>query len=402
MVLSCALISVWAGSISYGITAFVNPLVAEFGWTYLAVSLAVSLRNVEMGLLAPVAGFLSDRFGPRKVAFLGGLMCGIGFLMLSRTNSLALLYIAFIVLSVGYTGLGQSVTTTVVANWFKKKIGVATGFAVAGFGAGGILLPFMAWLIVEHGWRLCSVVLGLGTWILVLPLSLVLRHKPEKYGYWPDGEMPSFSTVDRNGIKTIHSREVDLTMARTIRTRVFWFMAFVFAVQFMVVQAVTLHIMPYGAAMNLSETTSAMVAMFIPVSSVAGRLLGGWLRDTLGSRHVLAATFLLQSLGLVFLYYGHDLWQFIAFLVFFGPAFGGANVLRSTMIREYFGRIAFGSIHGLIMAIMTLGGFIGPALAGWIFDVRGSYQVAWLIFAVTLLPAGLMVYAIRKESNDEK
>ncbi len=388
--------ALWSGSIHFGMTAFVKPIAEEFGWTYLAISLAASMSSLELGLLAPVTGFLGDRFGPRKVTFLGGLVSGVGLLLLSRTNSLAMFYIAFIILSTGLSGTGQAVTTTAVANWFKKKISQTSGFVLAGYGAGGILVPVIPWLTIQYGWRVSMVVPRLGTLLFILPLSLLLRHKPEQYGYSPDGESSTISAVSPSATRTARSAEVELTAKDAIRTKAFWLLAFAFAIHFMVMQALTLHIMPYGASVHLPEATCALMAMLIPLSTVAGRLLVGWLGDIFNKIRILPLVFFLQSFGLAFLYSGHTVWHLAAFLVLFGPAFGGGVVLRAAIIREYFGRSAFGSIQGLIIGVMTIGGIIGPAFAGWIFDTKGSYQDAWLIFAIAYLSVGVILLTTRR------
>jgi MFS family permease len=391
IVISCVVMSIWAGGINYGITSFVNPIVQEFGWTYFAVSLAASFRSVEMGILAPVTGFLADKFGSRRVAFAGGLICGIGLMMLSATQSLAMFYAGFIVLAVGLSGGGQSVTTTAVANWFKKHVGRATGFAVAGYGIGGLSLPFIAWLVVQHGWRTALVILAIATWLIILPTSLVLRHKPEQYGYSPDGEgaPPATTPMKRSGESTPVTG--DATAKSAIRTKAFWLLAMVFAIQQAGTQTVTFHIMPFTSSLGIIPAIGAVVAMFIPLSSVVGRLSLGWLSDSFGKPRMLIICFLLQSVGLVILSYGSTLWHLAAFVLLFGPAFGGGVVLRAALVRTRFGRSAFGSIQGLVIGAMTVGGLIGPSLAGAIYDARGSYQLAWLILAAASLTAALAV-----------
>jgi OFA family oxalate/formate antiporter-like MFS transporter len=380
----------WSGGIRYGFTAFIEPIAGDMGWTYLAISLAFSLRAVEIGLLGPVTGFLTDRFGPRKLTFWGSLIGGAGLLLLSRTDSLVMFYLAVIVVSLGFSGLSQSVTTTAVANWFKKKIGRATGFALAGYGIGGALLPLTASLISQHGWRLAAAVLGLGTWLFVIPLSLILRHKPEQYGYSPDGESSDTPSIIQSP-ETGTTPEIQLTAAQAMKTKAFWLLAFVFSIQFTVLQAVTLQIMPFCDSVNLSIQVSSMVAMFIPLSSIVGRLSGGWLGDIFDYRKVLVISFVLQCVGLAFLFYGYSLWQLVVFLIFYGPAFGATFVLRSAIIRKRFGVLSFGSIQGLIMGFMAVGGIVGPAFAGWVFDNWGNYRVAWLTFAVAMLVAILMI-----------
>ncbi len=402
VVLGCAIISLWAGGLFYGFTAFVNPIVAEFGWTYLTVSLAASLRSVEMGLLGPVTGFFSDRLGPRSVVALCGLVSGAGLLLLSRTGSLAMFYAGFVVLSIGFSGLGQVVTTTAVANWFRKKVGRATGLAIAGYRAGGLLLPLMVWLIAQHGWRMTLAILGFATWLVILPALLLLRHRPEQYRYLPDGESPDVRETAQSRANA-YLAEVESTASQALKTRAFWFLVLAFAIQFMVLNAVTLHVMPYFADLGFSEELAALVAMFIPLASVAGRLSLGWLGDVFDKRFVMATTFFLQALGLTFFCYdGRALWQFVIFLAFFSPAFGGALALRSAMLREYFGRRAFGSIQGLMIVVVTLGGIIGPAFAGWVFDVRGSYQLAWLSFAAITLAVVPLMLAIGKGGRGQE
>jgi sugar phosphate permease len=396
IVLSCVFISLWAGGVVYGMSAFFNPIVEEFQWSYLALSLAASLLAVELGILAPIAGFLTDRFGPRKVIFSSTLLSGTGLLLLSRVNSLLVFYIAFGILSVGLSGFGQVVTTTAVANWFDKKVGRATGFSIAGYGAGGVLMPFIVWLIAHWGWRTSFVILGISTCLILLPASLFLRHRPEQYGYLPDGEIPDPLGTTQNATEAIDSGEVALTAIRALRTKTFWLLGFALAIQLMVFNAMIVHIMPYFASIGLPRNHAALVAMFIPLSSIVGRLSFGSLGDFFDKRHLFVMCFVFEIVGLTFLSYAEALWHLISFVVFFGPSLGGTVALRSVILREHFGRKTLGSIQGLIAALMTLGAIVGPAYAGWVFDVRGGYQIAWLTFTGAILAGIPSILAIRQ------
>jgi sugar phosphate permease len=380
-------------------SAFFNPIVEEFGWTYLVVSLAASLLAVELGILAPIAGFLTDRFGPRKVIFCSTLLSGIGLFLLSRINSLLVFYIAFGILSIGLSGFGQVVTTTAVANWFDKKVGRATGFAIAGYGAGGILMPLIVWLIAHWGWRMSFAILGIATCLILLPTSLFLRHKPEQYGYFPDGEISDPPETTENETEAIYSGEVAFTAIHALRTKTFWFLGFALTIQLMVFNAMIVHIMPYFSSMGLPRGRAALVAMFIPLSSIIGRLSFGWLGDLFDKRYLLVMCLLFEIVGLAFLSYAEALWHLITFLVFFGPALGGTVALRSIILREHFGRRALGSIQGLITALMMIGALVGPAYAGWVFDVRGGYQMVWLTFIGAILAGIPVILAIRKTAK---
>jgi MFS family permease len=164
----------------------------------------------------------------------------------------------------------------------------------------------------------------------------------------------------------------------------------------MVYSAVTTHVMPYFASLGFPEGKAALVAMFIPLSTIAGRLSFGWLADVLNKKYLFAATLLLQAIGIAFFYNTHTLWQLVVFLAFFGPALGGTITLRSAILREHFGRRAFGSIQGLTTAVMTVGAIIGPAYAGWVFDISGSYKMAWLSFIAAILVGVPLILSIKK------
>ena len=144
MVGGCTIIGIWCGGISFGFTAFVKPIADDLGWSYLAISFAISLRNAELGLIAPIAGILSDRIGSGKVAFYSTLISGIGLLLLSQTTTLVLFYTAFILFSIGMAGMGHVVVTTAIAHWFRKRLGQATGIVIAGYGIGGIIVPLIS------------------------------------------------------------------------------------------------------------------------------------------------------------------------------------------------------------------------------------------------------------------
>jgi len=395
IVLSGALIGCYiSGAFFYGFTAFVIPMTNEFGWSYLAFSLGASLRGIERGLVAPLMGFLVDRLGPRKLIFSGAFMAGLGFIMLSRTDSLIMFYGASLVLSIGFSASTNVVLTTAVAHWFHRRVSLAMGLLTTGFGMGGLLLPVVIWLIDRYEWRTTLFLLGIGAWVIIPLLGLVIRHKPEQYGYLPDGGL--LSAQADAGAPT---NKVAFTAKQALRTRTFWLLSLSFTISFIGVGAVILHVMPYLTSVGLASESAVLVATFIPLLSIVGRLGFGWLGDVFAKKHVLAITAAFQSIGLLAFYYAPSLWALIIFLITFGSGYGGAIALRPAIQREYFGRSAFGSIQGWSMAVMTIGGIIGPAFAGWVFDIRASYQLAWLILAAVTTIAIPLIMAIELPQN---
>jgi MFS family permease len=168
-----------AGTIFYGFTAFIEPLTNEFGWSYTQISLAASLRGLEMGLLAPFVGILVDRFGSRKLMLSGSLVLGFGIILLGFTQSLAMFYVAFILIAFGAGGCTSVVTMTAVANWFDKNVGKAMRVTVSGFGASSMIIPLIVWMIAVFGWRMPLIILGIGMWIIGVPAAIVMRNKLE-------------------------------------------------------------------------------------------------------------------------------------------------------------------------------------------------------------------------------
>ena len=172
VVIACFLIALSISSTVFaGFTAFFLPLIDEFGWSYTQVSFAASLRGLEMGIFAPLIGFLLDRFGSRKLIFCGTITVGFGFILLSHTQSLTMFYASFLVLAFGAGGCASLVTVAAVANWFHKKVGIALGVMSSGFGAAGLIIPLIVRLIDSYGWRASCFVIGLGIWTIGIALS---------------------------------------------------------------------------------------------------------------------------------------------------------------------------------------------------------------------------------------
>ena len=378
IVLACFLTNLYVSSIVFfGFTAFLDPLVKEFGWSYTQVSFAASLRGLEMGILAPLVGFLADRFGSRKLIFSGVITVGFGLILLSLTRSLTMFYGSFILLAFGAGGCTSVVTMTAVANWFKKNVGIAFAVMASGFGASGLIVPLIVRLIDGYGWRTALIILGLGMWALGIPLSFVIRNKPEQYGYVPDGKLAD----GRISEYEIQHEKVEISFRKALKKRSFLYLNLAEVMRFMVLTAVVLHIMPYLGSMGMSRPTAGLVAAAIPLFSIIGRFGFGWLGDVFDKRYVIAVTFGFMGMGMLAFSHMQSKWAIYLFLLLFSPGFGGGAVLRGAVLREYFGRDSFGKMIGILMGFASIGGIIGPTLAGWVFDTLGSYDFIWLVFA---------------------
>ena len=385
---ACVLITLYTGGvIHFGFTAVFEPIAEEFGWGYAQISLASSLRGLEMGLLAPLMGLLVDRVGPRKLIFTGSILISLGFLLLSQVSSIAAFYGAFALLAIGMSTCTGTVLLTAVNHWFRSKAGMATGIVTSGFGLGGLLIPVVTTLVDSFQWRAAMLIIGFGMLAIVLPLSLLVRHKPEQYGYQPDGD--AMIAPELGDIHTpTTSPEINISARQALSNRPFWHVAIASMCHAFVVGAVVTHMMPYLSSLGIARSTSSLVALVLPVASIGGRLSSGWLSDRLGRRHIFATSFVLMTAGL--LLYSQltkgTLWMVVLFIIAFSLGWGFSVTSRIAVLREYFGRSSFGTILGFTSGIMMLGNMAGAPLAGWVFDNWGNYQGAWLGFAaVTLL-----------------
>jgi len=376
----------------YGFTAIFEPVHNEFGWSYTQISFAASLRGIEAGLLAPVLGMLADHWGPRRLIFGGVAIISLGLMLFSRTSSLSMLYGAFALVAIGWSTCSATVLTTAVANWFQRKVSIATGIMGCGWGAGSLLIPVIVKLIDMYKWRTTVFILALGMLAIGLPLSLLVRHKPEQYGYLPDGEI---DTVMSNSGLAGKSAKMDIGAKQAVKNRTFWHIALSTMFHLTILSGVITHIMPYLSSIGITRSISSLATTAVALFSVGGRLGFGWLGGRLDKRWAWASAFAMMGLGLLCFEYtsAQGIWLLVPFVVLFGFGWGGNSPLRAGMIREFFGRSSFGTIFGFIMGIAIIGNIIGAPLAGWVFDNWDSYQGIWLAFA-GLAIANLVIIVI--------
>lgn len=393
---ACFLVAFYTGGVVFfGFTAVFEPIAKEFGWSYAKVSLAASLRGLEIGLLAPIVGTLVDRWGPRKLMFGGMIIAGLGLLLLSRTTSLGMFYGAFVLVAAGVSTGSTTVTMATVANWFRRKVGIATGITICGYGSSGLIIPLMVRLIDQYGWRTSMVILALGMFLVCLPLVLLIRHKPEHYGYLPDGETANNTALSGNGFASVQTAEINIGARQALKSRAFWHIALGFMFHLAAVTTVTTHVMPYLSSIGVARSMSGLVATAIPLFSVLGRFGFGWFADKIDKKRLTILAFALLTLGLLSFEFVDTagFWLMVPFLALFGIGYGGNATMTATLTMEYFGRGSFGAIIGCLNGVMILGSIAGPPLAGWVFDYWGNYQGVWLAFA-TLTGLGTVILAM--------
>ena len=432
VVLAAALINVYgAGVWFYGFPIFYKALLDEFGWTAAAGAAVISLSRLEGGIEGPIIGWLVDKFGPRRLAVIGAVVTGLGFMAMSRIVSFDLgfiqisAFVAFALLyagwmSIGYnTGFGHASMAAVNA-WFIKRRSRAFAMFSLGAGGSGFTVFFLGWLVNAYGWRTAAFLAGLGIFAIIIPLSLVLRHKPEQYGYLPDGEhpntkgvatpegnsasaaapeMPSAARGHRGGPSSMKVKwpEYDFSVKEALRTFSFWMLILGTGARSFAMTAIVVHQVVYLTEVRDISLVQASAALGGTVSiSLIGRLGFGLLGDYVDKRYIMVGTIMLQTVGIYILMTATSMAQVWLFVVVYGIAYGGAIPVYMAIVGEYFGRKNYATIRGFNQLFHIPMTITGPVFAGWIYDTTGSYTIAFTSFIVALLIGVVFIFFARR------
>jgi MFS family permease len=327
--------------------------------------------------------------------FSGIIVLGFGTILLAYTQSLAMLYAAMILIAFGAGGCTSVVTLTAVANWFDKNVGKAMGVTISGFGASGLIVPAIVWMIAAFGWRSALIILGMGMWVIGIPAAFVMRDKPED-----NDNTPHQATFDQG--EHISQRQTHAARFRyreVFKKKSFMYVNMAEMIRLMVLMAVVTHIMPYLSTLEISRMSSGLIAAGIPLLSITGRFGFGWLGDHFEKKYIMAISYSLMGLGMLALCYVKWTGMIYIFLFLFSNGFGGNAVLRGALLREYYGRYNFGKLMGIMLGFGAFGGIFGPTAAGWVFDRMQSYYFVWLAFGALI---GLAIILILKIEPKEE
>jgi len=357
---------------TYGI--FFKEFQTEFGWSRATISGASSLAFLVMGVAGIFAGRLNDKIGPRVLMVMSGISFGLGYLLMSNLHAQWQLYLFYGLL----IGVGLSthdiITLSTVVRWFVRRRGMMSGIVKVGTGSGQLLVPLIVTaFIATCGWRQSYVIMGVIVLVMLVAAALVLRRDPQSMGLLPDGRR------DEPCGDGIGFMERGVSLKRAIRTMQFWTICAAEFIIFFCILTIVVHIVPHATDMGLPPATAAGVLSMIGGVSMFGRFLMGTANDRIGGKRSLVICFIMLICGLVLLQVASEAWMLFLFAAVYGCALGGFFTVMSPTVAELFGIGSHGELFGIAVFIGTLGGSIGPLLAGRIFDVTGSYQAVFLV-----------------------
>ena len=385
------------GLYAYGFPAFFVPLAASLGASRGALSLAFSFTRLESSLLGPLEGYMIDRFGPRGIMYIGFALLGLSFILFSMVNSLLHFYLVFPIIALGASLSGFLPVVTAVNNWFSRRRAFATGISSAGVNVGGVLVAVVALSISFYGWRTTAVVIGIVIWLLGFPLAAMMRHKPQPYGYLPDGDTPEDADDSSgDGTKSAAEDTPNFTPMQALKTPAFWVIASAHGFSLFIVGSVSIHQIPLLVDAGMSFQTASTILAFMTLVAMVGRVAGGWLGDKLGRKMILIGCFFLMSAGVVVLATAQTVPQAMVYAVLYGLGYGARAPILIALRGEFFGPRNFATIMGLSQPVMVIGTFFGPIAAGFAYDVQGSYRMVFSIIAVINLIGAVLVLFIKK------
>ena len=385
----------------YGMGVFFNSIKDDLGWSAAALGAALSLARIQGGVLAPAVGFLIDKYGSQKLVLIGVVLSGLGFILLGQTMSVVYFYIIFIFLVQGGVSAGMgNAPMAAVTNWFSRRRATAHGVMNLGLSFGGTLALPLAWVIETFGWRQALVFAGATIWVVGIPLSFLIRHRPEDYGYLPDGDKPEDRSGDGDFPGAEAPREVTYSPWEAMKTQAFWSIALMFSARHFVTGSVALFLIPLLQERGMSLSAAAGVLSLMALIGTPGRVGFAWLGDRYDKRLVIGFCFAFQSVGIILFTALGDTLGIIFFLVLYSPTYSGVLPLIPAIQADYFGREWFATIRGLMTPVATASVVLGPIVVASIRDWTGSYEPAFATLGVANILA-LVFVAITRPPRSE-
>lgn len=380
---------------SYGL--FFKSIEGEFSLTRTTTSSILSATMILAGIVSFGVGRALDKYGPRKVVFFMGLFTGLSLLLTSQAGSSEQLFFTYSVLLSMGTGAVYVVPTAIVSRWFDRKRGLALGISGAGFGLGmAVMAPLATYLILGYDWRTAYIVIGLIAWAVILPLALLLKGEPRDAGALVDGRR--YDSIDHQSNEQ-NTRLAPFSLRQVLSTSNFWFIVSVWFFFGSCLFLVITHFVPYVLDTGFLPGEAARVVSLIGGAAIAGRVLMGFASDRIGRKQTAIIGALLQASAMVWVIWSQELWMFYVFALVYGFAYGGVAAATGALIGDVFGLARIGTIFGALEVSFGIGAAAGSIIGGLVFDATGSYFIAFLIAALAMFSAALLIGMVKGKDN---
>jgi MFS family permease len=390
------------GIVFYGFPVFYPSIVDSLGFTRAQLTQGFLLGFVVAALLfGLLAGVLIDRLGSRQVIRIGIWFVGLPLILMGSMTRLWQYYLLCIMEVVGYVLTGPIPNQVLISNWFGVKRGRAMGGAYLGLGLGGAISPLLInGLIQSLGWRHAFQIIGVLILVVLFPVDQwITRSSPRDLDLLPDG-LPPAPPVASSASEPASSavKAVGVDVARAVRSSNFWFILAGCTLTIGAIGAVTQHLILFLKGHGYSLSAASRVSSALLVSSLAGRVIVGYVSDRYSRKNVMALFYLVLALAIPLLFVAQPaaVW---GFAMLFGFAMGADYMLIPLVTADCFGLSALGKLLSLIIMGYSVGQWFAPWVAGRIFDARRSYDLAWIIMAAAAALGSGLIYAVAPDRH---
>ena len=345
-----------------------------------------------------MVGRLADRWGPRRIVIIALLLVGIGSIGSSYVQRLWHVYVTTgFLMALGAGGLTTPTGSSIAARWFEARRGLAIGLSAGGMSAGQlVMIPLAAALTAWFGWRTSYFWLGIGLLVVVLPIALFfVRDDPAERGLRPYGATGTALAAAQLAAAEKAQR---VGFQEAMYVPQFWLlMATFFVCGYTSNGMVLTHFMPHALEHNFSELQASTALGVMGAMNVVGTISSGWICDRFGRRGPLAFYYFFRGVSLLFLLYVWNAPSLHIWAAIFGLNYISTVPPTTTLTANIFGRYSVGELSGWIFFAHQVGSALGAALAGWIYEWTGGYEIAFVSAAIMGFIAAGLALAIREE-----
>jgi MFS family permease len=361
----------------WGLPFYYDFMVQQFGWTRGQVTSGNALSKLVVGpLFGFLAGWVVDRFGPRRLMMIGILMAGAALVGLGSISSLSMFYFFYFFNALGYVCGGPLPNQVLLTQWFDRSRGKAMGFAYLGIGIGGATVPWISHTLVQHfGWQTALRVLGILIVVVSFPLALLVK------------ELPKPSTTF-GSVRSTHPTSA-------FKQASFYLLTLGSMCSIAAVSGTQQNLKLFlSLDRHFTQRDAASVLSLVLAFSIAGRLLMGWLADRFSKKYVMLLTYLLVAAGIPLLFLGTTRPILYVSAAIFGVGLGGDYMVIPLMTAEIFGIEILGRLLGVILTAGGIAEAAAPWLIGRLRDATGSYRESCFVLVGIALLGGLAVLAL--------
>lgn len=372
----------------YAWSVFVLPLEKEFGWKRADTSWVFTIAIVSFATSFILAGRLQDLKGPRICAAIGGTLVALGFFASSWTSSLPFLYVTFgLVVGIG-NGFGYATPIPVASKWFPDKRGLVVGLMVGGYGAGSAVLgPIATSLIESIGWRSTFQVLGVLFFAMGMVGTWLLKNPPA--GYQPPGWKPA-----QTGAGAQRTAR-DFTASEMVRTPTFYALWVASCLGATAGLMTISQLVPFARNSGLAAAAATFAITIGAVGNAGGRILSGWMSDTLGRLTTLRVMVLMSAVAMPVLFIVREevaLFYLLVAVVYW--CYGTQLSVFASTTADFYGTRNLGLNYGVLFTAWGVAGILGPMIAAQVFDAFGDYRYAFYAAgALALVAFGSLMIA---------